>query len=187
MISREVAERISNKKITLEKPLHIYSTEQLDWLNYVNILKFPEIASKTLTEEALFVVHPGSSLYYDQELLTDNSNLYYRYVKRLRTKVKSVLGEKTVLVWTEVTHRKDTLNFLDVGEDSVILVPTINSYSLIHEDILGMKKKQFYKELRKYVKSAELMGEQGSGCLKGVEYACTGLIKTQRIKDLIYI
>jgi len=187
MINQEDAETISNKKITLEKPLHIYSTDQLDWLNYVNILKFPEIASKILTEEALFVVHPGSSFYYDQKLLTDNSNLYYRYVKRLRKKVRSFLGKKTVLVWTEAAHRKDTLNFLGLDEDSSILVPTKNSSSLVYEDILGMKIENFYKELRKYVKTAELIGEQCYGCLKGVEYACTGLIEIQRIEDLIYI
>jgi hypothetical protein len=188
MISKEEAEKIIEKPISQPPISNFNSTSFYDWLEDVSILNFPEIASKILTEEALFVVHPGAGCFYSLEYLT-SGNLthdYIKYINRVKSEILSTLGKKTVLIWTEIGYKTNTLRFLGLGKDSVILIPTEDSYSILMKDIVRMEEKQFYEELSKYVKSAKLLGEQSSGCLKGVERCCNGLIITQKMDSLVY-
>ena len=184
MISREEAERIMGKPIEQPPISHIYSSSFFDWLEDVSILNFPDIASRILTEEGLFVIHPGFNCSY--KLSSDTLHKYIEYVKRLRTRIKSTLSKKTVLVWVETAYKEQTLRFLNLNRDSVILIPTAYSIPKLMLDIVRMEEKQFYRELSKYMKSAGLSGENRYGCVQRVKICCNDFIKTERIKSLTF-
>ena len=184
MISKEESERILREDVTQPPIINKYSTSLHDWLEDVSILHFPDLASKILTKDALFVVHAGFDCSY--KLKPWERKKYPEYVEGLRAKVKSVLGKKSVLVWTEYGFKERNIRFLDLDRDSLILVPTDNNCPRLKEDLLRMGEDQFYKELSSYVESAELIGEYAGGCVKRVERDCKGLIKINVIENLTY-
>ena len=186
MISKKHAEKIMGKPIEVPPMLHKYSTAQLDWLDDVPILLFEELASEILTEEILFLMHPGWDCSYN--LTPDMPGRYVACVKRTRAEIKSVGCKKAILIGANYNCKEQTLRFLHVDRASVILVPTEFNYSILKEDILRMGHKQFYDVLSVYVNLAGVGGEDGcfEGLVKDLEN-CKPPIKTYTIEGLTYL
>jgi len=186
MISREEAERILEKPAPkpsiIDRIRNRFTNTFKDWYGDVPILNYPEIASKVLTEDSLFVVHFG--YHYDYRVKKYRWAKYNGYVKKLKAKLKSVLGKKTVLIWTAFGYKESAIRFLGVDRNSVVLVPTKNDGLPVIENILKMKEDQFYRKLSEYVKTAELTGEYSNCCVPTLGFHCRGLIRTHIITHL---
>ncbi len=189
MISKKEAERIV-REYNIESTLKGYSGPLKDWKGEVSILNYPEIASKVLAEDVVFIMHPGCYCSYGFDVKPSCSRKKYpEYFNRLKSATHSVLGKIPVLIFPEYRYKTETLDFLGVDRDSVILVPTEGRptsmpCATLRLDILQIEEGLFPNSLYEYAKYGKLWGELRDACLRDLRESLDPPIKIQVIDEL---
>jgi hypothetical protein len=172
MISEKKAmEMLGGDLVTAYHEMH---RVQGSWERYVSLpfiyRKFGVKASSLFDRKVVVFVHPGHAIYTKgvMVMVKDNEKKYGNYEKEyfeplMRRIAEAHENKEKIIVYVSNDKLNDVLQI--VGEEDVILVPTLPGENTIDVKIFGVSKDNFYEFMRIMgIKEAESDGEFKDRC-----------------------
>jgi hypothetical protein len=172
MISEKKAmEMLGGDLVTAYHEMH---RVQGSWERYVSLpfiyRKFGVKASSLFDRKVVVFVHPGHAIYTKgvMVMVKENEKKYGNYEKEyfeqlMRRIAEAHENKEKIIVYVSNDKLNDVLQI--VGEEDVILVPTLPGENTVDVKILGVSKDNFYEFMRIMgIKEAESDGEFKDRC-----------------------
>ena len=155
------------------------------WEEYVSICQQPELITKFIKDNPLFIMHPGLDGYLYAGL---NSDTYLETQKRLKDKISASLEKgQSILVFTPRKFLHQTLEAIN-SPNGVILVPTKNHENPKTHKVLLLEssnKVPFYNLLSNNITRAEACGEYGHQCILTLMHRLAENVRITLVDDCI--